>query len=341
MALRKGYTTGSTAAAAAIAASCLCQDMPVPEVVRPPLPPLSVEKEIPEIEIEKLGRLAGGGFYAEARKDGGDDPDVTNGMVIRASIYPNSENRIEIEGGLGIGRVTLPGLPVPVGMAAINPAPRSQILEGIRSAGLGRGLLVLSAIEGEERAKATMNSRLGIVGGISILGTQGIVQPYSNKAWLASIHEALNVSRALGLSEIWLVTGRRSARYAAEQRTDLCEQNIVIAGDMAKAALAAASDFSVLRWGCFIGKLIKLAQGFANTHANECALDFAWLADIIGLPALAECVTASQALGVMLKNSPSGIAKLLRLAKHTATFFAGREVIIHLFSASGREIGRA
>lgn len=166
-------------------------------------------------------------------------------------------------------------MPINVGAAAINPVPRQQIAFAIgQAASLPSGLrVVISAPEGERRARETMNARLGIVGGISILGTQGIVRPFSHDAYRASIRQAVKVAQALGCEEICFATGRRSLKCLARVYPHLPEQSFVVAGDFARDSLMLAKEFKTVAWGCFFGKLVKLAQGLGNTHARRASLD--------------------------------------------------------------------
>lgn len=339
MELKSGYTTGTTAAAAVVAAGLGLAGR-VPDFVRVPLPPFENYAFL-DIPIENAGRLPGGGYYAEARKDGGDDPDVTSGMLIRASSFPSFTSDPVIDGGAGIGRATLPGLPIPVGSAAINPVPRMQMHQALRIYGIERCKTLLTAPEGEERSQATLNSRLGILGGISILGTQGIVMPYSNKAWQLSIERGLSVATASGLGTVCLVTGRRSAKLAEKHISGLKSHGIIVAGDFVHDALYMARNFKELHWGCFFGKLVKLARGNENTHASESRLDLCWLAQLIGLPCIEAMTTAAQALEYIRAAAPERLLNLILRAKDWASNFAGRDVIVHLFDFDGQELARA
>jgi cobalt-precorrin-5B (C1)-methyltransferase len=224
-------------------------------------------------------------------KDAGDDPDATNRARISclAVIDPSIPGGLHIEGGRGVGRVTLPGLPVPVGQAAINPVPRDQIgqaaREAIAEAGYaGSASLLVEVEDGEAMAAKTLNPRLGIVGGISILGTQGIVKPFSLDAWKATIDSGLDVARAAGLTVAAFSTGRRSERLLMARRPEVPGLAFVQAADFFAYSLqkAAGLGFSEIVWGCFFGKLVKMAQGLAYTHAHEAPTDFGLLAKLAG-----------------------------------------------------------
>lgn len=333
MALRDGFTTGTVATAAAMAALRVMLGDERPDYVDAPLPPFAGRAL--KIGVEKSGSRA---FpFAEVRKDGGDDPDATSGMIIRAEIRPGLRPGTEIAGGEGIGRITKPGLALAPGEFAINPVPRQQIAAGLRAAGAGDLPLrvIVSAPEGEDRAKRTLNAKLGIIGGISILGTRGIVKPYSHAAYRASIKAAINVAKAAGITHILLATGRRSAALLAQASPGAPECAAITIGDHIQAALALAHPFQKITLGCFFGKLVKLAQGYGYTHASASALDTRFLAEIAGMPELENMNTARQALEGMGEASGGLVAQVATLAARNAAKFAGRRVIIHLFHADG------
>jgi cobalt-precorrin-5B (C1)-methyltransferase len=210
---------------------------------------------------------------------------------------------VALYGGTGIGVASLPGLPVAVGEPAINPQPRLQIAEAAAEAAETLGYagplhLVILAPDGEERARHTLNARLGIIGGISILGTRGIVRPYSHEAWTGTIDEALSVAEALGITELLCSTGRRSERLGFALFPHLPPQAGVQVADYAAHALrgAARGRFRQVHWLCFPGKLLKLAQGLEWTHAKAGTADIPLLARLCrecgGTRALAAAVTA-------------------------------------------------
>lgn len=224
------------------------------------------------------------------------------------------EVRVEILGGRGVGRVTLPGLPVAVGQPAINPVPRAQIEQAAREvldqAGFaGEVRLTIEVEDGETIARRTLNPRLGIVGGISILGTQGIVKPYSHEAWKATIESGLQVARAAGIDTAAFSTGRRSERMLMAHRPELPELCFVQAADFYGFSMKRAQEmgFSRIVWGCFFGKLAKMAQGLEYTHAHAQPTNFAALAGLAaqaGAPpeawrAVAQANTARHALEIV------------------------------------------
>ena len=368
---REGVTTGSAAAAAARAATELLLLGRSPESVAVPLPPF--DASAPEIQNARLSiPIAGSSRPAGDKcasafvvKDGGDDPDATHGARIEveaclhAALAPRE---MRIEGGEGVGRVTLPGLPVAVGNAAVNPVPRAQIVRAVSEFStqlapetLHYGILLTIRVpEGERIARKTLNPRLGILGGISILGTHGIVRPYSHEAWQSVILQALDVALAAGVPQrgdratLCLSTGRRSERLLAACYPALPPLCFIQAGDYAAFSLRAAAErgFTPLAWGCFFGKLLKLAQGLEYTHART-PLDMDFAARLLtrgntslSPEILAACVTASRILDILLET-PGGLGAITRIAamaKEQAEGFAGGPVNIHLFHTDGREL---
>ena len=267
--LRCGYTTGTCAAAAAAGAAARLltgETLPAVRIATP----AGVT-----VEAELLQHAAGEGWAACAvRKDGGDDPDVTDGALIFTRVERTDTPGIIIDGGEGVGRVTLPGLDQPVGAAAINSTPRRMIGEQMEAvmakAGYTGGLrAVISVPEGEALAKRTFNPRLGIVGGISILGTSGIVKPMSEAALLDSLYLEMDQRRAAGTEDLLLTPGNYGESFAREvlglnlDRWCMCSNYLGAAIDHA----AGAGFRSVLVVG-HLGKLIKAAAGCMNTHSK-------------------------------------------------------------------------
>lgn len=261
--------------------------------------------------------------------------------------------RIFIDGGEGVGRVTLPGLPMPVGAAAINPVPRQQISHAVSAVARrlnyrGNLRICISVPEGEALARHTLNGRLGIVGGISILGTQGTVKPFSHSAWKATIVQGLNVAHQCGCTQICLSTGRRSEKLLMARYPQLPAQAFIQAADFAKFSLEQAGQrpFSPLVWGCFFGKLLKLAEGHPYTHARSATLDMrvlsTWCREhhLACAEAVAHCVTASHALEYLLEDLRG--MDLLRFVGARAALqaqkFAGKPVRVHLFHIQGQEL---
>lgn len=328
--LREGFTTGSAAAAAARAATLFALTGQAPVMVDVPLPPPHpAERSRLTIPIAHVAD-DGMGVRAAVVKDAGDDPDATHGARIEAHVildpaFSGAGPHVLIGGGAGVGRVTLPGLPVAVGQAAINPGPleqiRASVLEVLPEDFMGIALVVIEAPGGEEIAKHTLNPRLGVTGGISILGTGGIVRPYSHGAWAECVCRSLDVARAAGHACAVMTTGRRSERFFLERypfAPDIC---LVQAADFYAHALRAAAErgFTTVIWAVFFGKLVKQAQGFENTHARETELDFALLArwageagaDAAAQNAVAGANTAAQALALLPEQVAARLTALL------------------------------
>ncbi|WP_319470743.1 cobalt-precorrin-5B (C(1))-methyltransferase CbiD [uncultured Pseudodesulfovibrio sp.] len=336
--LRTGRTTGSCATAAAMAGVGYLLTGDMPAAVDVPLPPggtLSVPLERYEPRDNAV--------CVTVIKDGGDDPDATHGHEIQALVSVDrdaaSPLAVTIDGGTGVGRATLPGLPVNVGEAAINPDPKKQIETGVRlvAEGMEHGAIsvLVEVPEGAEIAKKTMNPRLGIIGGISILGTQGIVKPYSHDSWKATVAEGLDVARAQELEYAVFTTGRRSERLYLESHPGTPELALVQAADFFAFSMQAAAerDFRRITWSVFFGKLVKQAQGLEYTHAKTHPVDFGKLADWCGEAGCSAeydaeirgANTARQVLALLEGDAarPALIALLIDKATQAAEAFAG------------------
>ena len=300
--LRYGYTTGSCAAAAAkAAAQMLRTGQPVSQVriVTPSGVPLTLDVLDPVLGEDSAS--------CAIRKDGGDDPDATSGLLIYATVRPIPQG-IRVDGGPGVGRVTKPGLDQPVGAAAINHVPRQMIEAAVAEAlqGASGGMeVIISVPGGEEVGKRTFNPHLGIVGGISILGTSGIVEPMSEQALVDTTRVELNMCRAGGATDLLLTVGNYGDDFAS------CKLGLSLAGrikcsNFIGQALSDAISLGfrrVLLIG-HIGKLVKLGAGIMNTHSAQgdarmeilvsCAL--ARGASLEALRAVAACITTEAAL---------------------------------------------
>lgn len=278
--LRHGYTTAACAAAAATAAArMLLGDEPAS----------TVSINLPAEEGARFAVAAldvrPGSVTCSTIKDAGDDPDVTHGAEIRATVEWSERPGVTIRGGIGVGIVTRPGLPVSVGEAAINPGARRLIASAVNEAAgqamLDRGLLVtISVPNGQALAEQTLNPRLGIVGGISILGADGIVRPYSNTAYRATIRLALRVASRNGADMVILATGSRSEEHARARYPEVAAMAFVQVGDHMDCALREARRLQLGRAtiATMIGKASKLAQGRMQTHVSEGPVDLAALA---------------------------------------------------------------
>ena len=278
---RTGFTTGACSAAAARAATLGLLTGEVPKEVLCRLPNgQEVRFAVAECRIEGEGTARSA--HAVIIKDGGDDPDATNGAHLTADVrlLPDSAGEIVLKGGVGVGVVTKEGLGLQVGGPAINPVPRRNIGENLRAVASDlldqHGLEVtLSVPGGEEMAKKTLNARLGILSGISILGTTGIVRPYSTAAFLASVVQAIDVAAKQGQTSAVLTTGGRSEKFAMRQLPELDESCFVQMGDFVKAAFQTAIKRKIERIyiGAMAGKLTKMGQGLAVTHAWKAEID--------------------------------------------------------------------
>jgi cobalt-precorrin-5B (C1)-methyltransferase len=288
---RSGFTTGACAAAAARAATLGLVSGEVPAVVQCFIPNgVTVTFRVLAGRVEGSGTARVG--HAVVVKDAGDDPDATNGAHLTAdvAIRPDAGGQILLQGGPGVGTVTLAGLGLEIGSPAINPVPRRNISDNVRAAAghlLDRdGLVVtISVPGGEAMAKKTLNARLGILGGISILGTTGIVRPYSTAAFRASVVQAVEVAAAQGRSSVVFTTGGRTEKCAMAQYPALSAACFVQMGDFVKAAFDAAVKAGIAHvvLGAMVGKLTKIAQGLPVTHAWRKEIDRRLLAEAAAL----------------------------------------------------------
>ena len=279
-ALRTGWTTGTCASAAAKAAAQLLASGEAPGSVEVGLP--SGQRVCFAVErAERLGEAA----QAVVVKDAGDDPDVTHGAHLTATVSWCAGTGVQLAGGDGVGTVTKPGLGLEVGGPAINPVPRQMITQAVTEAVGARGVLVVISVpDGERMARKTTNRRLGILGGISILGTTGIVRPFSTASWRASVVQAVGVAGAQGEPTVVLCTGGRTEAGAMAMLPELAEGCFIEVGDFTGAALRAAVERGVPRvvFVGMVGKLSKLAAGVLMTHYTRSTVDTALLAELTG-----------------------------------------------------------
>ncbi|MCO6010274.1 cobalt-precorrin-5B (C(1))-methyltransferase [Actinoallomurus purpureus] len=279
-ALRTGWTTGTCASAAAKAAAEALVTGVVPEVVEVALPSGRRVTFAVDSCLIHDGRAE-----AVVIKDAGDDPDVTDGAHLTATVSWRDEPGIELDGGVGVGVVTRPGLGLELGGPAINPVPRQMIQQAVgESVDLNtRGVrVVISVPEGEKMARKTTNKRLGILGGISILGTTGIVRPFSTASWRASVEQAVAVMAAQGERSLVLCTGGRTEQGAMKLLPKLPAVCFVEVGDFTGAALRRAVENGVTQvvFVGMAGKLTKLASGVLMTHYTRSKVDTALLGEI-------------------------------------------------------------
>jgi cobalt-precorrin-5B (C1)-methyltransferase len=338
--LRSGFTTGTAAAAAAKSALYL----------------LLTGQTVQKVDVELLTgdtisipvgtcRMAGKeSAVCTVIKDAGDDPDVTHRAVIGARVSRANgplKNTVRITGGEGVGVVTKPGLEVPTGEPAINSGPRKMITRSVRevldSLRSDRSVSVEVFVpEGKTLARKTLNQRLGIIGGISILGTTGIVKPMSHEAYVATIRSSLSVAKASGLTCAVMTTGRRSERYAQSILEHLPEESFVQIGDYFKASVEMAVDknFQQIILAVFFGKALKMAQGVPHTHAAKSRLTMEtlvkWVRQITGDESLAhtiaQCNTAREALSYLRDGAVKVVSDVGTRMTQAAAAFSGPKI---------------
>ncbi len=314
--LRFGYTTGSCAAGAARgAAELLLGEDEIGEAEL--MTPKGILLHLELLDMKRDENAAS----CAVRKDAGDDPDTTNGILVYAKvekfqIRSDMENRIVIDGGTGVGRVTKPGLSQKIGEAAINPVPRAMILQAVEEIAdryhYEGGLKVtISVPEGEKIARKTFNPRLGIVGGISILGTSGIVEPMSEKALIDSIRVEMSQHAAMGEQYMLVTPGNYGADYLREHMALPFEKNIKCSNYVGET-IDMAVDMGVkgILFISHIGKFVKVAAGIMNTHSHSadarmevlCANAIRAGGDLACARSILQCNTTDEALRVLDEN---------------------------------------
>ena len=306
--MRTGYTTGSCAAAAAKAAVCMLLSGEVIQQVRL-MTPKGVELDLEVEQIEQRQH----GVRCAVRKDSGDDPDVTNGIYVYAEVRKEPEPGIYLDGGEGIGRITKKGLEQPVGAAAINRVPRQMIREAVKEecvrARYDGGLSVMISIpEGRKIAERTFNPRLGIEGGISVLGTSGIVEPMSEKALTDTIFLELKMLKENGIDRCCVVPGNYGRDFLAEQLGVDTDQAVKCSNYIGETIDAAVNlEMRSLLLIGHIGKLIKVAAGVMNTHSRQADCRMEVLAAYAAaegasaecVQAILSCITTTEALELL------------------------------------------
>jgi cobalt-precorrin-5B (C1)-methyltransferase len=352
--LRRGWTTGTCATAAAKAAYEALLTGAFPDPVAVTLP----GGQRPSFALATTAR-GNRSATAGVVKDAGDDPDVTHGALILATVRPGAPGTgVGFHAGEGVGTVTRPGLPVPPGEPAINPVPRQMIRNAIAEVAAAHGNagdveVEIAIPDGEALAAKTLNGRLGILGGLSILGTTGIVIPYSCSSWIHSIHSGIDVARAIGLTHIAASTGSTS-EAAVQKMHGLPETALIDMGDFVGGTLKYVKSHPVPRVTIAggIGKMTKLAQGLLDLHSKRGSVDLkalAKLADaaggspnlrahILGSNTAAEAFDHAQADGIALGDA------VARGAQATAAgVVAGKpvEIEVAVFDRDGGLVGHA
>ena len=307
--LRRGWTTGACATGAVQAALYGLWEGRVPSKVQITLP----RGETPVFQIEH-SEVGDGWAKASIIKDAGDDPDVTHQALIEAAVKI-SDGGIVFKGGAGIGHVTRPGLPIAVGEPAINPVPREMMRAVVNdtAARLGEAPdieITLSVPNGAVLALKTWNPRLGIIGGLSILGTTGIVRPFSCAAWIASIHRGIDVACAENLPHVAGCTGATSERVV-QGLYELPDHAMLDMGDFVGGLLKYLAKHPVPRItiGGGIGKMTKLAQGARDLHSGRSQVDLGALAQVFGRSEIADMNTALQAYETIGKPMANWVAE--------------------------------
>jgi len=351
--LRRGWTTGACATAAARAAyeALVTGRFPDPVTIRLP------QGQRPSFALDRA-ELVQGAATAGIVKDAGDDPDVTHGALVLASVRPGAPGSgVTFRAGDGVGTVTRPGLALAVGEPAINPGPRGMMTEAIVDAAEALGgpadIEITVAIPGgQDLAKRTMNARLGIVGGLSILGTTGVVIPYSCSSWIHAIHRGVDVARAAGIDHLIAATGSNSER-AAQAMFGAPEQALIDMGDFVGGLLKYLRQHPVPRLTIAGGfaKLSKLAQGHLDLHSSRSSVDLTELANLtqrLGgaadlVAGVAQAAGAGEALALADARGIKLGDPIARGARATAMAALGGEIAVEVlvFDRDGALIGQA
>ncbi|MEG3619721.1 cobalt-precorrin-5B (C(1))-methyltransferase [Magnetovibrio sp. PR-2] len=353
--LRQGWTTGACATGAAAAAYRALRTGSFAGSVTITLP----RGQTPTFDL-KTKDLRDSCATAGIVKDAGDDPDVTHGLEIIVTLTPATPgDGVQFRAGPGVGTVTLAGLPLNVGEPAINPGPRAQIQAALLAvaqdldgpdARLPDVTVEVTIPKGEETAQQTMNPRLGIVGGLSVLGTTGIVVPFSCSSWIHSIHRGVDVARAAGLSHVLAATGRTS-EHAANTVLQFEDQALIDMGDFAGGLLKYLRGHPVdkLTIAGGFAKMTKLAQGAMDLHSSRSRVDFERLANALdhvggGPEAVREARETVTAMRVLQLAGPLSNALATHMARQArevalATLAGGTEVEIWIYDRDGTRIG--
>jgi cobalt-precorrin-5B (C1)-methyltransferase len=352
--LRHGWTTGACATAATTAAYTALLTGEFPDPVQIDLP----RGLHPSFALARES-LGSGQATVGIVKDAGDDPDVTHGALVSATVtHGEPGSGVVFRAGEGVGTVTKPGLPLAVGEPAINPVPRRLMTEHVaavaaRFGGTGDVVVEVSVENGAELARKTWNPRLGILGGLSILGTTGVVVPYSCSSWIDSIRRGIDVARAAGHTHVAGCTGSTSEK-TVQQLYGLPEDALLDMGDFAGAVLKYLRRHPVPRLTVAggIGKLAKLAEGHLDLHSARSQVSFAALAQLVtdagGSPELVERVReANTALDALQQCQAAGlplgdlVAAGARRTAEGVLLGAPVEVDVVVIDRAGTIVGRA
>ena len=281
--LHSGLTTGTCATAAAVASMIRLTKGETPKEV-PVLLPDGETIMVP---------VGYGEDYAYCTKEAGDDPDVTNGIEVRATVRPSDE--FQIIGGEGVGTFTLPGFDFPPGEPAINKAPREMIRRNIEQWSMvnGQWSITITVPQGEEIARRTFNLRLGIEGGISIIGVSGIVKPFSEEAFIDSIRKCMEVAKAIGADRVVINSGFKSEQYLKAFYPDLPAQAFVQYGNYIGETLRIAAELEIgkVTLGVMLGKAVKLAAGNLDTHSRKTTMDMVFIQQMLNESDITVCIS--------------------------------------------------
>ncbi len=345
--LRRGWTTGACATAAVKAAGAALLTGRFPDPV-----PITLPRGGAAAFALAEWHLGVAEATAGVVKDAGDDPDVTHGALIRATVRRGAAGQgVTFRAGEGVGTVTRPGLPLPPGEPAINPVPRAMIRTALAELGLGDAEVTIAVANGAALAVRTLNPRLGIFGGISILGTTGVVVPYSCAAWIAGIRQGIDVARAAGLPHVAGATGR-SSEAAVQALHGLPDAALIDMGDFVGGMLKHLRTHPVPRVTVAggVGKLTKLAQGRLDLHSARGAVDFPALAALAqaggATPAVAAAIAAANTAAhafALAAPLPLGDMVARQAWQHAAAVLEDAPVALEvlLFDRDGALVGRA
>lgn len=310
--LRSGFTTGACATATSLAAANLLLNGQKTLNSSITLP----RGQFIDFKLERCEKLSDCRATASTVKDAGDDPDATHLATVFAEVELSPETGVRFHAAAGVGTVTREGLSIAVGEPAINPVPRQMMTDHLTNLADDNGYVggfevSIGVVDGENIARKTMNGRLGIVGGLSILGTTGIVRPFSCAAYIASIHQSIDVAHANGLFEIAASTGSTSEAYI-QNRLGLTETALVEMGDFVGAVFKHLRKVPMQKLSICggFGKMTKLAAGHSSLHSHDSSIDFDYLAN------LAEDLGATDELINTIKQCNTSLEALKHCQQH-------------------------
>ena len=338
--LRTGFTTGTSATAATKAALLALITSQIYDILEITLPRgKSIQLKIAWTKYSPNTQSV----TSAVIKDAGDDPDVTHGAEVCSTVsLTMNRGCVEIDGGIGVGRVTRPGLGLEIGHAAINPVPRKMIEQVVRDAAkcilIRKGVkVIISVPKGIELAKKTDNPRLGIVGGISILGTTGIVFPYSTASFAASIRQSLDVAQSLGTDVVVLTTGGRSEDYIKNVHKSLPDYVFVQMGDFSGYTIKQCEKRNIKKViiAGFIGKLTKMAMGIKQTHVRGSHVSMEYMANLASL-----CINSKNIINdIRNANTARHVSEII-LQNNVKNFFEllCKQVYLQMYSHSNKSL---